>query len=1263
MSDIQKSNHSNHSFLRKTIKGMIWFLLIVTVLFIISLFCLNSYLASNKTKVLDKLSFLKNGVINFDEATISVFKNFPSTTLSLNNVVVKDSLSKNGAAPMLQVDELNAALTIVELLKKKVEINAVELKRGTINLLVDKNGKNNITDLFNTTRSNSTSNSRNSKILLEALDLSLIDMKIAAKDQQNAIESVSQIGNLKSTLTKNGQDWVANIMTNQSNVSFNNLKKQESINSQIGELSGTIQMVSGNWSIDLETKNTAIQYNNFKKNTSIVGRLNQVNTEVNHNDNQWVAATDMNVHVKELAFKKERGSFVENSTLSGKFITTFDEGKISIAPFDLQINEEQFIFKAAFQPKSLNTISLENSDTHFDNTIVLLPQNLQKKIAPYRVGKPFYSKTLIQGTFKNGEEPLVSVDVNLPNNKVQVLGENFDQVKLKGKFVNRLNDDNRKWSEPKNNFRFEVDQVTAKYRAFNLATKDALLTSTKATGLVLDLNANITGKANSISDWYRNDQFFFEKGNFELTAKINAPFQSFDDILIASNAIIRLDDFAVWYEPANVSFPFEQLNLEKKSGDANFKIVNSSFVKGHQVVAAGILKNINTLLFNNSNLATESEMHIVSKKLSWVDFINLFGQNGYARNERIKTDQEKKSSMKETIRGMYSNFQPRISLEVDTMAYYDILMLENFKTGIHFEDPNTVILEKTTFDYDRGTVDFSATLDIGQSAKTPFEIELHTTNLNLQKLLPAFDFFNIKLLADLEHLPDDVKINIKHKGIIDDQLGIITNASFGEITIESKAHNGTFATINYLPTADQSKLKTTVNLEGDPSLFNEFFKTEDFFFSEGRFTVDLNFLGDLQSKAQLMTETTAVFGMRDAYVYYKPVDVNFPLKQVDLNLKQDKADFSFFVRSDSMDRQILFDGAVENLSEIIIGNTGKTIKMDVNVTSPLLEWATFLDIFMPENNVIVNDIEKASKPMDVSNIKATVRGLLRTFNPTINLNLDKFVYSNKLAFDKLNASLHMQDSAYLVLDNTSFNFHDGNIRMEGEVNLTQLDKTSFETLFNSKNVDIAKLIRGLDYLNLPSLRSIQKLSGHLDMDFDFKGTIANGGAGLINEETIGKLDFKLSDVELAGFPNLDTIATKLRMKRRFEDLQFATLSNQLTINGNEIDIPLMEVQSNAVNLFVEGKLSYGDNTNIWLSFPIRNLVLRDYSVIQDYNGYASAGKKLFIEVTSNDIGENQYKLRLRKKKFYKSRDIDEQFRKDRKQWRKEKRMLKRQNRN
>ena len=133
-----------------------------------------------------------------------------------------------------------------------------------------------------------------------------------------------------------------------------------------------------------------------------------------------------------------------------------------------------------------------------------------------------------------------------------------------------------------------------------------------------------------------------------------------------------------------------------------------------------------------------------------------------------------------------------------------------------------------------------------------------------------------------------------------------------------------------------------------------------------------------------------------------------------------------------------------------------------------------------------------------------------------------------------------------------------------------------------------------------------------------------------------------------GLEPLDAIASRLRMEKRFQELRFAPITGEVSIKGQEVEFPRLEIQSNAIHLFMEGTLSYGDLTNIWVSIPINNLKRTNRWIIPEKTGYALAKRKVYIEVTSDEVGDNQFKFRMFKRKFYKSRGILDQYKIDKK---------------
>ncbi len=1132
----------------------------------------NSYLESNKTKILDDLAFLYEGSISFDEASLSIYEHFPDATLTLNNVLLKDSLSDQRQLPFLKVKKVHTLLTINDLWNRKLSLNRLILEDGVLNLNTDKFGYNNLKHLL------------------------LNKRKKLAKPKKKAFWKDVQL-------------------------------KTEAL--------------------ELTVKRVAVYVNNAIKETNISGQINELSTVLNLEAKDLAAKVQMDLAIDSLSFSPKSGVFLPNSRLTGILNFAWQDSLLTIEPFDMGINEETFNFEGRFYTRGsgISSMTFENEHTRMFKILPLLPKKVQQSLVAYKISTPFYAKTQIITSFKPNVRPEIIVDFKLANQSLTVHDIPFEQTSLYGQFVNRVYQDHRKDNEGKKRFRLALKNVQTHQGKFNIQSEEIQVKATPETGPIIQTVTNVSGAASGISDWLENDQFLFKKGQFKLSANINGALNDLDSMLIKSDANLELADFLTIYRPANVSFPFKAMKLKKERGDAFFTIINSSFVEGHDVLVDGFLKNFPALLVAYSQQQVRSEATIIGKKLAWTDFLNFFQENGLEKNGQAKSLRQKKQTMKASIKGLSQNFHPKLQVQFDTLAYYDLLRLDSFKSGIYFKDATTVILEKTSFKYDGGTVEFSGELDISNEQQTPFKFALQTKKINLAKSLPSLNYLNIKLLSELESLPENLNLTINHKGILDDEKGLIANSSTGKVIFDVNDGKDFSGEITYQPdTILREKLSTLgkshIMLNGNPKVFNDFFKTEEFFFKDGRFRVNLDYTGNLTSIKDLFTEGNATFTLINSQVFYKPVGVTFPLTEIDLSLRDDQAAFDFYLRADSLNEKIHLNGNIENISELIFGNTGKALKAAVSINSNKITWSPFLDLFASKDAT-----EKEGKS---ASIKATAKGILKTFDPIIHLNIDTFIYSDNLVFQHMKTGLHLQDTATLVVEKTSFDWHAGHIFLNASFDLGQKLITPFSSNIETQNLDLNEVVESLDYLSLPSLRKLKKLDGKVTMNFDLSGTIDDNANRLLPFATEGRLSFDLQEVVVIGLEPLDAIAARLRMEKRFQELRFAPIIGEVLIKGQEVEFPRLEIQSNAIHLFMEGTLSYGDLTNIWVSIPINNLKRTNRWIIPEKTGYAAAKRKVYIEVTSDEEGDNQFKFRLFKRKFYKDRGILEQYKIDKK---------------
>ena len=155
--------------------------------------------------------------------------------------------------------------------------------------------------------------------------------------------------------------------------------------------------------------------------------------------------------------------------------------------------------------------------------------------------------------------------------------------------------------------------------------------------------------------------------------------------------------------------------------------------------------------------------------------------------------------------------------------------------------------------------------------------------------------------------------------------------------------------------------------------------------------------------------------------------------------------------------------------------------------------------------------------------------------------------------------------------------------------------------------------------------------------------------GIDKDSLKGKVYFKLEDVQVKGFEPLEEIADKAFRKERFENIKFAPIFDTVYIANRAIQIPQMQIQSNAINFFIEGHLNHNHTSNLWITIPLSNLKRRDAAVIPELRHIEHLGNKIYVEVKEDSLGKFDYKLHLNNKKYYEERGILNQYKEDKKE--------------
>lgn len=995
--------------------------------------------------------------------------------------------------------------------------------------------------------------------------------------------------------------------------------------------------------LKLSLLKSKFQFIDSVKTTHIDVFANFLHAQIDQSESFLSSVVDMDLNIKELTFKEANGSYLTDSHLTGKFNARFQDQLIEIPQCSLYINQDQYLFSAHIPTRDNSSIKLkiENKHVELQKTLRLLTPKLRTTLSPYKVRGLFPATANI--LLKSGNPARVDVDFHMENNTLEIENLIFTNLKTTGRFINRK-DDNNKSIASGGNFLLTLDELNTDLNSVNISSDQIRITAIKYQRARIGFQAFVTGPSSAISEWYESERFFFEGGQFVLNTNIDSPINDVKDILLQSSAELFLKDVSVLYKPSKTKMPVHELNLHKDVGAATFYIKSSTLVRQHNYRLDGILQNLSALLVDFANESATSELIFTASTLSWSDFISIFSLTK-SEDQISVSDKETKRNMKQTLKGIHKKFKPSLNIHIDTFNYFDIISLYNLKTGATFTNENTLQLIETEFNLDQGSVNLNTTLDLEKDHETTFSFELQSRDINIEELLPAFDYFNIDLLKTQSTYPDDLNLDININGRVNDESGLIANTAAGTVHFNSQHLDDFKGTIEFKPNRNEDGIISKLTIEGNPILFNDFFKNDKFIFQDtGRFSSTFDFEGNVTSFDHLLKESTVDLIIKDGAVHNLDVDVIFPLNDLELTLNQDTATFNLYMYSDYIDRELNLTGELENLSELLFANTGKKLRTKVTATSPLINLSHAVDIF--ETTPDTTGIQQKNK-ID-NKIKQLTKDMLNRFNPLLNIELDTFVINNQITLHDLSTGVDMLDSSLLVLKETDFTFFKSKIKLNAEFDISNIEEAPFTAYLETDELDLEEVLFAFNYFGSETMRNADILKGKLTMDIDLKSSIS--GIELIENKTKAIIDIELENLELKGIDVIDKVAAKLFAKQLLEDIKFAPLTNTITVTGSQIEIPQMEIQSTGIDLFVEGYVDNKKETNVWLSVPLDNIKRKPTDDIPAKRGYAATKRKVYLEITSNSEQEIQTKFRLRKKKFYKQRGITDQFREDKKRY-------------
>ncbi len=459
----------------------------------------------------------------------------------------------------------------------------------------------------------------------------------------------------------------------------------------------------------------------------------------------------------------------------------------------------------------------------------------------------------------------------------------------------------------------------------------------------------------------------------------------------------------------------------------------------------------------------------------------------------------------------------------------------------------------------------------------------------------------------------------------------------------------------------QTRVRMDLSATGNPDQLNPVLNNDVFIFDSGVFEAKALFEGNMSDLDSLVATSKSSMKIKDGFIVHKPSQSRIPFSNLEIDMADNNArlkEFTIVLRSGD---KITFTGRVEHISDLIFDVPAAESKATsyVKAFSEKLTFDDILELFESRQLISMGnqDVRRGDNA-----IKPAIRDVYNKFKPNVSASIREFQLDDLLLKD-LRTSFFFENENKLYLEDTGFTFYDGNVSLDAHLDITDPNNTLFAFGFSTEELELDKVLQSFDYFNVDAFREAENISGKVTMNTEIEGDIVDS-TGLVAKSLKGSIDFKLEDAQVTGFEPIIKVANKIFKKERFEDIRFGTIENTLYLSDNTVDIPQMEIQSTAFNIFISGQYGFEDvDTNIWTSIPLQNLKKRDLINIPDKKGYMEAGKMVYIEAKSDKNDEIKYVLHLSPRKYYKERGILSEYREEIKEERKLRREYKRASRN
>ncbi|MEP6793933.1 MAG: AsmA-like C-terminal region-containing protein, partial [Saprospiraceae bacterium] len=495
-------------------------------------------------------------------------------------------------------------------------------------------------------------------------------------------------------------------------------------------------------------------------------------------DSGYVFKIEMNSMVHGIGFNMDRGSYLKEKPLDGKFDLIFYPGnKIEFNNIKLKIDQQPFVINGNIyflnNPVSY-ALNIQTKKIIYRKASGLLTQSLLQKLQPIDILEPFDVDADISGLAAPLVIPRIATHFVVHDSEMQTPSGELSHCSFTGSFNNQM-DANLLPGDGNSKFIFDSIQYTWENIAF-LSTH-AEISNLTSPYLICDLRSNF--KLEALNALAESSSIRFINGLGSLNITYTGSFAKEDTLNSLVNGTLTLSEAEVNYLPRGLVF-------KKCSGVLAFKaedLVISNLIAtagSTNLTMNGEVTNLLALLNKNPEQLTMN-WTISTPELNLSDFISFVSERSVIPRQKPAV-KNKMISATENIDRMLSDGTAKLNITAGQMTYKKFTA-SNVAASI-FLVGNKVLLRKVKLNHAGGSLNLQGSLTNGNHSNL---LDLSSTleNVDIPGIFHAFDNFGQDAIT-AQNMKGNLSAKINLTGVITDKAEVYANSMKGNVHFSVK---------------------------------------------------------------------------------------------------------------------------------------------------------------------------------------------------------------------------------------------------------------------------------------------------------------------------------------------------------------------------------------------------------------------------------------------------------------------------------------------